>query len=170
MDMILNDTNPRQPQDTKPQNVSPVKVLSNAQEQFVSFKAVDGTIVNTGESVQKMTLTEFADYLGVTRVTLYRWQESIPNFWDRVKQRREAIGGRDMTSKVWNRVYVDALSGKVEQQKLWLGQFDGWKPPAQQNDVQITGLADLVNLARKRKLENERQQTQVIDLQGDLTS
>ena len=56
-----------------------------------------------------------------------------------------------MASKVWYRVYLDALNGKEPQQRLWLGQFDDWKPPAQAHDVKVTGWADAINQARQLK-------------------
>jgi len=164
MDIPQTSTQSEPVLDVSPENVELNKPLEQKQEEFISFKAVSGLIVEVGEDIKSMNLTEFAKYVGVDRKTLYNWQKSIPNFWERVKQRRQAIFSRDRVSKVWSRVYLDAVSGKAEQQKLFLGQFADWKPPAQAHEVQMTGWGDVINQARRLKRETDSKQTGVIDL------
>lgn len=151
MDTLQNLTKSGTSTGVSLQNVNQQKTLTEQQERYVSYKAVNGVMVSVGDGMSKMSMQEFADAVGVTRQTLYDWQKAIPDFWERVKERRLAIGSRDQTTKVWHRVYLDALSGKEPQQRLWLGQFDEWKPPAQAHDVKIGGWADAINSARKRK-------------------
>lgn len=132
-------------------DVNPDELLTESKERFISFKAVGGISVEVGQSISKVSMQEFADSINVSRQTLYDWQNGgIPNFWERVKVRREAIMSRDMVANVWQRVYLDAMAGKEPQQRLILGKFDDWKPPAQAHDVKMTGWADIINSARKR--------------------
>lgn len=151
MDSQQKSTNDQTATENKLGSVDHEKLLTQQQEQFISYKAVGGISVEVGADTVRVTMTEFADSIGVDRTTLYLWQKTIPNFWQRVKERREAIGGRDMVANVWQRVYLDAMAGKAEQQKMFLGVFDDWKPPAQSHDVKMTGWADVINSARRRK-------------------
>lgn len=149
--MLQNDTKTEDTTPLEGEIVTDDKVLTQAQEQYISYKAVGGLGVKTGEPLVKVSMHEFANMIGVSRMTLYRWEESIPNFWERVKNRRQELIGRDMISNVWNRVYLDAMAGKEPQQRLILGQFADWKPPAQAHDIKMTGWADVINKARQRK-------------------
>jgi len=155
VDSQQTSTQIQKPPQQNAEDVESEKLLTLKQEEFISYKAMDGWIHNNGEAVRRMTLTEFADYLKVDRGTLYYWQNHIQNFWDRVNARRDTIISRDVLQKVWARVIVDALAGSTDDKKLIL-QVGGWKPPAQAHDVNVTGLADLANIARRRQAEKDR--------------
>lgn len=127
------------------------KPLTEAQESYISYKAVGGLGFKVGEPTSTISMQEFAEMVGFNRSTLWRWESSIPNFWERVKNRRQELIGRDMIANVWKRVYLDAMAGKEPQQRLILGQFADWKPPAQAHDIKMTGWADIINKARLRK-------------------
>lgn len=148
--------------DQSTKNRAEDKKLPEAQNRYISYKAVAGLTVEVGGKARKISKQEFADLIGYNVRTLLRWEAHIPEFWKRVQERRQAICGRDMTANVWSRVYLDAMAGKIEQQKMWLGQFDSWKPPAQAHDIKLTSWADVINKARQRKLETENQQTGTI--------
>ena len=151
MDNQQKSTNENPATDSAIGFVDESKLLTQQQEQFISYKAVGGMSVEVGGDTMRVTMTDFAKSIGVDRTTLYLWQKSIPNFWGRVKDRREAIMGRDMVANVWQRIYLDAMAGKADQQKMIVGTFDDWKPPAQAHDVKMTGWADVINNARRRK-------------------
>lgn len=136
------------------ENVTRHSVLTEAQQKYISYKSVAGLGVKSGEPTAKVSMQEFADSIGYSRRQLYRWEETIPNFWQLVKERRMAIMGRDMVANVWQRIYLDALAGKAEQQKIIVGAYDEWKPPAQSHDVKMSGWADVINKARLRKDED----------------
>src|SRR5487761_1153704 len=82
----------------KPDSVTLESDLTERQERYITYKAVGGLSVEIGQPSTKVSMQEFADSIGVSRKQLYVWQGSyeprehgIPNFWERVKNRRQAI-------------------------------------------------------------------------------
>ena len=78
------------------------------------------------EVMTKMTVTEFAERIGVSRKTLSNWRKTIPNFYARVYERRALLfGARE--SQLFNRLYLIAMSGNgqpsVDAARTLLGHF-----------------------------------------------
>lgn len=135
--------------------------LSPAQHEYISYVAVSGLIIHEDGSFKKMTVEEFASKVGVSRVTLHNWSRSIPDFAQKVEQRRAELMPVNRVSAIWKGLTLKAMSGNVEAAKIVLGQYANWQPPAQKHEVQVsTGLADLV---AQKKLAME-QQRKVIDV------
>lgn len=132
-----------------------VKDLDDRQLAYIDFTAVGGLITEEDGTLRQMTITQFAQEIGVDRTTLYTWRKHIPNFWDLVAKRRQTIGSQARTNKVWNGVYLRAAKGDAEQAKIWLSQFAGWQPPKQRAEIEHRGIGDLLNMARQRLTEIE---------------
>ena len=151
MDTLQNFTN-----DNSETTVELVKnaeiVLKENKLKWVDFCAVGGLITEDDGSLKPMTITAFADAIGVTRQTLYDWKKSIPNFWNHVKKRRMELGSGTRLQKVYNGLFLKASAGTPEAVKLYLQIFDGWQPPSQKHDIDVRGLGDLVNTARNKKI------------------
>lgn len=162
METLQNLTNTNPQTDSGDQNVEveDLELLKLKQQKWIDYCAVGGLITADDGSMTPITISAFAPTLGVTRQTLYDWKKSIPNFNERVKQRRLDLGSATRLQKVYNGLYLKAASGNPEAVKLYLQIFDGWKPPKQEMEIEHNlGLADLV---AKKKLELERER-KVID-------
>lgn len=163
MDDAQNLTDPENKTDNTPTAVQtkPVEepLISIQQDEYIAFVACNGLLPaeDHADLVKKMTALEFAQALGVARETLYAWRKSIPNFWDRVNEKRREIGSKDRLSKVWNGVFLKAASGNPQAAALYLTNFDpNFKMPGAKQEKQgDTGLADLLEMGRKRQLELE---------------
>jgi hypothetical protein len=150
MEPSQNDT---QKLELTPEDRKSLGLLTPQHEAYISFVASGGIITNEDGVVgQKMTAKQFADKVGVTRESLYRWQKTIPNFWDRVNKRRAEIFNQNRITAIWNGLYLKAAAGNPEQAKIILGHFANWQPPTQKTEVRIGGLGDLVNAARRKKI------------------
>ena len=137
------------------------------QQRWIDFQAVGGLMTEADGTLKPMTVTAFAELIGVHRQTLYDWRNSIPDFWDRVKLRRSQIGTQSRLDKVHTGLYLKAATGDPQAVKLYLQIFDNWQPPSQKHEVELsTGLADLV---AKKKLEQEHQKN-VIDITPNATT
>lgn len=104
-----------------------------------------------GDFVQ-LTVTQLAKDLGVNRTTLYDWPRIIPNFNQRVAARQKEIyaAGGSRANNVWKALWLRASAGEKPQAEMVLSHFAGYTPPAQKHEVQVSGLADLANLARRK--------------------
>ena len=136
--------------------------LSYAQQKWIDFCAIGGLIVDDDNSIRQMTITQFAEQLGVARKTLYEWKRTIPNFMEKAHKRRSEIGGSPArVAKVYNGLFLKAATGNADAAKLWLQAFANWKPPKQEMEIDHNlGLADLV---AKKKIELERERN-IIDV------
>lgn len=141
--------------------ISPAEeLLQLRQQQWIDFCAIGGMLTDDDGAITPTTATRFAEMIKVSRQTLYDWKKSIPDFDERVKQRRKVLGSGTRLAKVHNGLYLKASSGNPEAVKLYLQIYDGWKPPKQEMEIEHNlGLADLV---AKKKLELERER-KVID-------
>jgi hypothetical protein len=143
------------------------QVLKISQQKWIDFCAIGGLLTSDDGTLNPMTISQFAPTLGVTRQTLYDWKKNIPDFQERVKQRRIELGTGARLQKVYNGLFLKAASGDPSAVKLYLQIFDGWKPPSQDHEVKLsTGLADLV-AQKKIELDRERK---VIDATPSDTS
>jgi len=155
---------------TLPVQVSPEPIeITPQHDEYIAFVACNGMLPteDSSELVRKMTASEFAQNLGVARETLYAWRKSIPNFWDRVDQKRREIGGKDRLSKVWNGIYLKAASGNPQAAAIYLANFaPKFVMPGQKAEREgDTGIADLLELGRKRQREVAQiQEGEVIDV------
>lgn len=146
MDALQNSTKREIQKGDKPT----LNGLSFTQEQYIDFCACAGLIVKEDGAIKKMTIGEFATTHGVDRTTLYNWQKSIPKFDQMVEKRRFQIFTKNRVAAVWNGVFLRAAKGDAEQAKMILGHYAGWQPPSQKHEVTVSGLGDLVNLARQK--------------------
>lgn len=140
------------------------KLLAAQQEAYIAYCAVGGIITEEdGILAKKMTTKEFAEKLGVDRTTLYLWQKSVPDFWERVNEQRSQIFTGSRLTAVWNGLFLQAAKGNVEAAKVILGQYANWQPPAQKHELDVgTGLADLLQGVRKRKQIEAAQSKRVV--------
>jgi len=138
------------------------ELLHINQQKWIDFCAVGGLIVGDDGNLTTMTVYSFAENLKVSRQTLYNWKTSIPNFLEKVHQRRMELGGSPARiAKVYNGLFLKASTGNPEAAKLWLQAFANWKPPKQEVEMEHNfGLADLV---AKKKLQIERE-SKVVDV------
>lgn len=127
--------------------------LTAAQEYYITFYAANGLSVMEDGSFEKISAEKFAAKIGVARMTLYRWQQSIPNFQARVKARRREIFNANREAMIWNGLFLRAAKGDHKQAEMILSHFSDYVPPTQRHEVKLNGLTDLVKLARKK---NER--------------
>jgi hypothetical protein len=145
-----------------------VKLRAYQQDQYIAFVACGGLIPDpTGEKAAiKMTTQEFANNIQVSRQTLYDWRKTIPEFWEKVNQKRREIGSKDRLANVWNGLYLKAATGNVEAAKLYLANHDDeFRMPMERRENNLgSGLADLV--ARKL-LEQNRETPKVIDVASE---
>lgn len=137
-------------------------LLMFKQQKWIDFCAVGGLLVGDDGNLTTKTVYAFAEDIKVSRQTLYNWKSSIPNFRERVEQRRIELGGSPARiAKVYNGLFLKAAAGNSEAAKLWLQAFANWKPPKQEVEMDHNfGLADLV---AKKKLQIERE-SKVIDV------
>lgn len=156
MDALQNPTNANDlPQVTVgmlPDETIVIKTLEPKHLMWIDYCALGGMMTDDAGKITNMTIQQFADRLTVHRSTLNEWKKSIPNFWDMVKRRRIELSKNSRASKVYNGLFLKAAQGDPKAVKLWAELFDGYQPAAQKHDVKISGLMDLVNIARKRNI------------------
>lgn len=131
----------------------PEELLKSHQQLWIDYCAFDGLISDPGDPIPKrMTVTQFAEQLNVSRETLYAWRRTISDFRGKVSQRRKELSKDSRASKVYNALYLRCLRGDPRAIELWSKMFDDYQPPAQKHDVTVSGLGDLVNMARKKNI------------------
>lgn len=150
METIQNETKTESP---TPVNETVDESLTPAQDAYITFCAANGLSVEEDGSIIKMSAEAFAVKIGYGRATLYRWRDSIPNFQDRVRNRRREIFTANRENAVWNGLFLRAAKGDHKQAEMILTHFSDYTPPTQKHEVKVSGLADLAKIARKK---NER--------------
>lgn len=151
------------------------KLISLQQDWWISYCALGGLITLDGfdfkldddgrqqkdyqgkpqtEVMQRVTVTEFAQQIGVDRSTLSRWRHSIPNFNAKVYERRAKLfGARE--SQLFNRLYLIAMSGNgqpsVDAAKALLGHFSDLQLPRQRTEVKNVGESWSTLMDKKRQ-------------------
>lgn len=129
---------------------------NDLQQMYIDFTALGGLLTDDDGNLTRMTIGEFANKIGVDRTTLYSWKRKMPDFWDRVEERRNKIGTQARVNKVWNGIYMKAATGNPEAAKLFLGQFAKWQPPSQKVEMEVgNGLADLLQHVRNAQQQEE---------------
>lgn len=130
--------------------------MNDLHQQYIDFTALGGLLTDDDGNLTRMTMAQFASRIGVDRKTLNNWKKKMPDFWDRVEERRNKIGTQARVNKVWNGIYLKAASGNPEAAKLFLGQFAKWQPPSQKVEVEVgNGLADLLQHVRNAKQQED---------------
>jgi hypothetical protein len=126
-----------------------IKTLEPRHMMWIDYCALGGMMTDDQGNITNMTITVFADKLSVSRTTLNNWKKAIPGFWDLVRKRRIELSKNSRASKVYNGLFLKASLGDPAAVRLWAELFDNYQPPAQKHDVKVSGLLDLVNMARK---------------------
>lgn len=145
----------------RPVGMTPVAIHGDS---YIDYCAIQGLVTTEDGEVKRMTATEFAHAIDVNRTTLYEWQKIIPNFWDKVQERRKQIGGQARIMKVYNGLYLKAAAGNPQAASLWLANHDpNFRMPAQKVEHEVgAGLADLMKRVRDAQPE-QPQQPEVIE-------
>lgn len=135
-------------------------VLTPQQQSWIDYKAISGIVYNReNESMRKMSVAEFARKVGVSRETLYEWRNQIPNFWERVAERRKEMHKTEWLAKMHEKWKIKALGFDNWQiTEAWLINFDpDYKSPKLKVEHEIgDSLADALNIARERRAREQR--------------
>lgn len=97
-------------------------VMEPRHQKWIDFCAMGGLTIDADGQIGKKTAEALAKELKVARRTLYDWQDSIPNFWDHVKARRNELYGRDAVTLIYKAMLKKAATGDVAAAKLVLNQ------------------------------------------------
>ena len=139
---------------TKPQISHGDELLKLHQDEYISFCAVGGVLTSDDGKITTVTQRDLATRWGVHPNTLTNWKKSIPNFAERVRQRRRELFSAGRETAAWNRLYVIGMTGTgapaVTALTTILGHFGGLEKPVQRADVKVQGsLAELLSNAQK---------------------
>lgn len=145
--MLPNVTN-----DSTKTEVEPYK--AGQLDAYVTYCALGGLITEDDGAVSRMSIDEFCQHYGVTRMTLNRWKKQIPDWPLRVAARRDEIMPLARVTAVWNSVYSLARQTKdrraaVNAAKLFLGH-NGLQLPVQRQDIKVQGgLMEILEAAER---------------------
>lgn len=117
----LTTEKPKTDESAQTVSLSPYEIHGQT---YIDFCAVQGMMTKEDGEIKQMSAGEFAGMIGVRRETLYDWQKRIPNFWDRVQERRKQIGGQNRIMKVYNGLYLRAAAGNPQAAAIWLANHD----------------------------------------------
>lgn len=124
-------------------------------EAWIDYRALNGLITDD-DGIRKMTVDEFATWVGVaTRQTLYDWQKSIPDFWQRVNDRRVEIAPRARLQRIHETWYLKAAQvNNWPVTEAWLRNFDpNFKEARTKVEHDVAGsLLDVLEKARTRSV------------------
>ncbi len=106
------------------------------------------------------TLTSFAASIGSHRAALYRWQDTHPEFRDACARARAAC------QVWWERAFREGIKDRQFQANAALtamcAMFDDFRPPAQRQEIHITGQVQVRSLPRE---ELVRLAGQIVDVE-----
>lgn len=112
------------------------KQLTIQQQTWIDYNALNGLVTDNLEdgidpktgsamTLRKMTIQEFAELIGVHRDTLRIWRSAIPNFWQRVNDRRRELAPTARLQLIHEKWYLNALKMKNwPVTEAWLRNFD----------------------------------------------
>lgn len=137
---------------TKPISETPItdtksvdrKVPDWRHDAWIDYRALNGTIIEYneeagGETVSKLKMDDLAAKLGVTRQTLYDWEKSIPDFWEKVRARKRDFASQRRLSLMEDKFYIHAMTWKNPKISLaWLEQNSpDWRDPKQKHEMDV---------------------------------
>jgi hypothetical protein len=145
---------------TDSENQTPAQssgVTDPRHQALIDYRAVNGTITDDN-GTHKMTVEELATTLGVDRRQLYRWQETIPDFWGKVNARRKELFPRSRLARIHDVWYISALlpgAKGFRDRQLWLANYDdNFRMPTEKVQHELgDGVADALNIARERRMK-----------------
>lgn len=149
----------------------PYSELTLTQQFVVDYKALNGLITLDEPEIgpdgkqrmfKKMTMTELASKLGVSRDALYKAMNSMSNFWDLVAQRRKELASESRLAVVHEAWFLKAAKGDWQHLNAYLTNFDpNYVPPTQkvEHGLENAGITDVLDIIRERK----RKQAQAIE-------
>jgi hypothetical protein len=140
------------------------KQLTIQQQAWIDYNALNGLITDileekvdpktgTALTMRKMTIQEFAELIDVHRDTLRVWRTAIPNFWERVNQRRKELAPTARLQQIHERWYLNALKMKNwPVTEAWLRNFDpDYREPKQKIEHEL-GNSWMALFEHKRKV------------------
>lgn len=129
---------------------------------FISYRALNGIIVIYDEETQtekfkKMKMQELADKLGVSRQTLYEWEERIPNFWQRVRAKKKELSSQKRLAMMDEKFFLKAYKfDNWPLTKAWMEQNNpDWRDIKDKgNDDTGDSWAELMAVAQRRRIDS----------------
>lgn len=125
---------------------------------YVDFVACGGLQVLEDGEIVRLKMQQFIDGFNdanstsISRTTIWRRREADPQFDSKVQDRRAEIFGRDRVAQVWRGVMLQAMKGNPMQAEMFLANFDPrYIVPSKKVEISATGLADVLQLMRKRQ-------------------
>lgn len=142
---------------------TPYTMLTEVQRAYVDYKALGG-IVTDDEGVRKMTVSDLATMLGVTRNAIYDAKDHVPNFWQLVEDRRKELGGQSRLARFHETWYLKAIKMDNWQiSEAWARNFDkSYREPKQKVEHEL-GNSWSALLENKRKQANNIVEGEVVD-------
>lgn len=150
-------------------DLTQTKQLKLQQELWIDYCAIGGIITEAGfeykrneytgkdvpEIMKRMSVKEFSEKVHVPRSTLYNWNKTIPNFAQRVRERREEIWPLARETALFNRAYSIAMGSNdmrasVDAIRLLTGHFSKLRLPTQTQEIEFKGQSWAALAARKR--------------------
>lgn len=120
--------------------------------EFLTFCATSGLSMDEDGSISQMTTTQFAAVAGISRSVLYYWKAQ-PNFWREVDSRAREVFNRSTKFAIMKGLRLKAMAGDTKAAEFVLSHYSDYTPPAQKHEVKISGWADMVREARKKKIK-----------------
>lgn len=151
-----NVTAPLLDNSSTPAPVVTYDTLDASKKTLVDYRALSGWVSTDDNELglRKMSMDELASKLSVHRKTLYDWQNTIPNFWGLVNQRRSEISSESRLAAVEKIWLTKALKGDWQHLNAWLLNYKpNYKTPGVKVEHSITeDTADLI-----RELHSSKQ-------------
>jgi len=121
--------------------INPYK--TSAFDQFLTFSALGGLIIDDDGKLNEMKLQQFCELVGIERTMTWRWK-SQPGFAEKVRARRAEIVPLARETKAFNQLFLLGMQSQdkraaVDALKTYLGHFSQLQLPVQRQDIKIQG-------------------------------